>query len=91
MVSTNLNGQSGSNILSQNSSTFRSSKRVKVKKFIFKKIFTDDDAYADGEYEKNSVGVADSHVNISKPKGERENWSGKFDFFLSCLVISITK
>ena len=60
------------------------SRKSRLKEFIHKKIFKDDNSYAEGEYEKeNNTNV----VNLPPfdKKEERENWSGRFDFFLAAL------
>ena len=60
-----------------------SSKRSKLKKMIIKRIFTEDDAYAEGEYVKNVGGLGDYNADefntTTKKDDKRETWSGKFD------------
>ena len=54
-----------------------------------KKIFTEDDAYAEGEYEKTEEQTIDTtYVSADKSKIERENWSGRFD--VSIFETSVT-
>jgi hypothetical protein len=62
-----------------------SSKRIKIKKFILKKIFSDDDSYANGEYDKENELNMFNQSTVDKKDNQRENWSGKFDFILSAL------
>jgi hypothetical protein len=59
---------------------YRSSKRFRVKQFIMKKIFKEDDSYATGEYNKEEY-VDDGFYS---EKGEkRETWSGRFDVMIT--------
>ena len=62
-------------------------KAQRIKKYVFGKFFSDDDSYSHGEYEKdvdgNIVALASKH-DVS-----RENWTGRCDFFLSCLGYAV--
>ena len=80
LISIDTNGANRNKI--PTNSVRSNKKNSRIRNFIFRKIFTEDDAYADGEYEKNddSIGTVDTtYTTINKPKGERETWSGKFD------------
>ena len=79
VISINTNGAEKSKKLK--SSIRSSGKKSKIRNWVFRKIFSEDDAYADGEYEKNENPdeTIDTTTTTNKPNLERENWSGKFD------------
>lgn len=72
------------------------SAKSNLKLYINKKIFKEDDSYANGEYEKDPYSVEIHEVDQKSIKkqekeesGGRENWSGHCDFFLSCLGYAV--
>ncbi len=76
IISVNTNGPEKVNKFK--GSMRSSGKKSRIRNWVFRKIFSEDDAYADGEYEKNEN--ADETMNtVNKKNVERENWSGKFD------------
>ena len=67
---------------------------MRFKNYVLKKLFSDDDSYADGEYEQKDVVVDENGLPKKKNKskssnGGRENWAGRCDFFLSCLGYAV--
>jgi hypothetical protein len=62
--------------------SYRSSKRLRVKELIMKKIFKEDDSYATGEYSKEENGDNVDNVFYSEKGEKRETWSGKFDVII---------
>jgi hypothetical protein len=47
-----------------------------------KKIFTEDNAYSVGEYEKNEPEIVYNGTEKEPPSDKRETWSGKFDVII---------
>ena len=79
IISINTNGADKTK---KNRKSIRSNgKKSKIRNWVFRKIFSEDDAYADGEYEKNEnfEDTIDTTMPVNKSNLERENWSGRFD------------
>ncbi len=71
--------------MSVNPTEIKPSRKIRFKNYVLRKLFSDDDSYAEGEYSnKDSINKSLSKKG-RKSKETRENWSGKCDFFLSCL------
>ena len=65
-------------------------RRQRLKDYFMKLIFSDDTSYAYGEYQKDDDGnIIDKAVIKSSDPADRENWSGRCDFFLSCLGYAV--
>ena len=58
------------------------SHKSKIHDYILKKIFTEDNAYAVGEYEKNQPEVIYNGNDKEPPSDKRETWTGKFDVII---------
>jgi len=58
------------------------SNKSKIQKYIMKKIFTEDNAYSVGEYEKNEPEIVYNGTEKEPPSDKRETWSGKFDVII---------